>query len=163
MPSPSQVLDPHRLRRVFGVFPSGVAAVAAIVDGAPAGLAVSSFTSVSLDPPLVSVCVAHTSSTWPKLRAATRLGVSILSAAQERAGRQLAGRGADRFAELDWRTTAAGAVLLDGAGGWLDTSVEQEVRAGDHDIIVLRVHDLDADHDVSPLVFHASHFHRLER
>jgi flavin reductase (DIM6/NTAB) family NADH-FMN oxidoreductase RutF len=163
MPSPSQVLDPHRLRRVFGVFPSGVAAVAAIVDGAPAGLAVSSFTSVSLDPPLVSVCVAHTSSTWPKLRAATRLGVSILSAAQERAGRQLAGRGADRFAELDWRTTAAGAVLLDGAAGWLDTSVEQEVRAGDHDVIVLRVHDLDANHDVSPLVFHASRFHRLER
>ncbi|CAO5153975.1 NADH:FMN oxidoreductase [Frankia sp. AiPs1] len=163
MVSPPQVFDPLRLRHVFGAFPSGVAAVAAVVDGAPVGMAVSSFTSVSLDPPLVSVCVAHSSNTWPVLRTAPRLGVSILSAAQERAGRQLAGRGVDRFAELAWRTTGDGAVLLDGAGGWLETSVEQQVRAGDHDIVLLRVHDLDADHDVSPLVFHASRFHRLER
>ncbi|MCM3886976.1 flavin reductase family protein [Frankia sp. R82] len=160
--SPPQVIDSARLRYVFGSFPSGVAVVAAVVEGRPVGLLVSSFTSVSLEPPLVSVCVAHSSNTWPLLRTAPRLGVSILSAEQERAGRQLAGRGADRFADLDWRTTDDGAVLLDDAGGWLETSVSQQVRAGDHDIIVLQVHDLDADHDVSPLVFHASRFRRLE-
>ena len=154
--------DPLVLRRVFGAFPSGVAAVAAVVDGAPAGLAASSFTSVSLDPPLVSLCVAHTSTTWPILRAAPRLGLSILSAAQERAVRQLAARGVDRFADLAWRTTGDGAVLLDGASGWLETSIEQQVRAGDHDIVILRIHDLDADHDISPLIFHASRFRRLE-
>ncbi|MDT4993235.1 MAG: hypothetical protein QOH97_3127 [Actinoplanes sp.] len=154
--------DPFVLRHVFGAFPSGVAAVAAVVDGAPAGIAASSFTSVSLDPPLVSLCVAHTSTTWPVLRAAPRLGVSILSAAQERAVRQLAARGVDRFAGLAWRTTSDCAVLLDGASGWLETSIEQQVRAGDHDIVVLRIHDLDADHDISPLVFHASRFRRLE-
>jgi flavin reductase (DIM6/NTAB) family NADH-FMN oxidoreductase RutF len=156
------VLDARRLRHVFGAFPSGVAAVAAIVDGLPVGLSASSFTSVSLDPPLVSLCIAHTSTTWPSLGAVPRLGISILSAAQERAGRQLAGRHGDRFAELAWRVTESGAVLLDGAGGWLETSVEQQVRAGDHDIVVLRVHDLDADHGISPLVFHASRFRRLE-
>jgi flavin reductase (DIM6/NTAB) family NADH-FMN oxidoreductase RutF len=155
------VLDPQRLRYVYGAFPSGVAAVAALVDGAPVGIAASSFTSVSLDPPLVSLCIAHTSTTWPLLRTADRLGVSILSAAQERAGRQLAGRAADRFAELSWRVTVDGAVLLDGASGWLETSVEDQLRAGDHDIVVLRVHDLDADHGVSPLVFHASRFRRI--
>jgi flavin reductase (DIM6/NTAB) family NADH-FMN oxidoreductase RutF len=117
---------------------------------------------VSLNPALVSLCIAHTSTTWPVLREAPRLGVSILSAAQERAGRQLADRHGDRFAELSWRATAHGAVLLDGASGWLETSVEQQVRAGDHDIVVLRVHDLDADHDISPLVFHAGQFRRLE-
>ncbi|MDT5030593.1 MAG: hypothetical protein QOC94_764 [Actinoplanes sp.] len=154
--------DPFVLRHVFGAFPSGVAAVAAVVDGTPAGIAASSFTSVSLDPPLVSLCVAHTSTTWPLLRAAPRLGVSILSAAQELAVRQLAARGVDRFAGLAWRTTSDGAVLLDGASGWLETSIEQQVRAGDHDIVVLRIHDLDADHDISPLVFHASRFRRLE-
>ena len=53
-------------------------------------------------------------------------------------------------------------MLLEGASGWLDCSIEQQVRAGDHDIVVLRVHDLDADHDVGPLVFHASQFHRLD-
>ncbi|SNQ48523.1 Flavin reductase domain protein FMN-binding [Frankia canadensis] len=163
MVSPPQVFDPRRLRHVFGAFPSGVAAVAAVVDGAPVGLVVSSFTSVSLDPPLVSVCVAHTSGTWPVLAGAPRLGLSILSAEQERHGRQLAGRSVDRFAELSWRATDDGAVLLDGASGWLETSVDQQVRAGDHDIVVLRVHDLDADHDISPLVFHASQFRRIER
>jgi flavin reductase (DIM6/NTAB) family NADH-FMN oxidoreductase RutF len=162
MSATSTALDPRRLRHVFGAFPSGVAAIAAIVDGAPAGLTASSFTSVSLDPPLVSLCVAHTSGTWPLLRRAPRLGISILSAAQERAGRQLAGRHGDRFAELSWRATEAGAVLLDGAGGWLETSIDQQVRAGDHDIVVLRVHDLDANHDISPLVFHASQFRRLD-
>jgi flavin reductase (DIM6/NTAB) family NADH-FMN oxidoreductase RutF len=163
MVSPPQVFDSRRLRHVFGAFPSGVASVAAVVDGAPVGLVVSSFTSVSLDPPLVLVCVAHTSGTWPVLARARRLGLSILSAEQERAGRQLAGRADDRFAELSWRATKDGAVLLDGASGWLETSVYQQVRAGDHDIVVLRVHDLDADHDISPLVFHASQFRRLER
>ena len=145
----------------LGAFPSGVTAVAAIVDGAPMGITASSFTSVSLDP-LVAICIAHTSSTWPVLRGARRLGISILSAAQDRAGRQWAARHGDRFADLSWRVTGDGAVLLNDAGGWLETSVEQQVRAGDHDIVVLRVHDLDADHDVSPLVFHASQFRRLE-
>ena len=156
------IFDPGRLRHVFGAFPSGVTAVAALVEGAPVGLTASSFTSVSLNPALVSVCIARTSTTWPVLRGAPRLGVSILSAAQERAGRQLANRHDDRFAGLSWRATANGAVLLDGASGWLETSVDQQVQAGDHDIIVLRVHDLDADHDVSPLVFHAGQFRRLE-
>jgi flavin reductase (DIM6/NTAB) family NADH-FMN oxidoreductase RutF len=158
-----QVLDPLRLRQVFGAFPSGVTAVAALVDGGPIGITASSFTSVSLEPALVSICVAHTSTTWSLLRGAPRLGVSILSATQERAGRQLGRRGADRFAGLDWRSTSDGAVLLDGASAWLDTSIELQVRAGDHDIVVLAVHDLDADHDLGPLVFHASQFRRLEQ
>jgi flavin reductase (DIM6/NTAB) family NADH-FMN oxidoreductase RutF len=157
------VLDPQRLRHVFGAFPSGVAALAALIDGVPLGIAASTFTSVSLDPPLVSVCVAHTSTTWPSLRTAPRLGISILSADQEQAGRQLGGNQADRFAELSWNATRDGAVLLEGASGWIDASIEQQVRAGDHDIVVLRVHDLDADHDVSPLVFHVSRFWRIQR
>jgi flavin reductase (DIM6/NTAB) family NADH-FMN oxidoreductase RutF len=157
-----QILDPGQLRRVFGAFPSGVTAIAALVDGQPVGLAASSFTSVSLDPPLVSVCVAHTSTTWPILARAARFGVSVLADEQELAGRQLAARDGDRFATLPWRATDDGAVLLDGASAWLECSIHAQVRAGDHDIIVLRVHDLDADHDVAPLVFHASQFRRLQ-
>lgn len=156
-----EILDPTRLRRVFGAFPSGVTAVAALADGRPAGLAASSFTSVSLDPPLVSVCVAHSSGTWPVLRRAERLGVSVLSAEQEAECRQLSTRGIDRFASLRWRATPAGAVLLDGASAWLECSIGQLVRAGDHDIVVLRVHDLDANPGRAPLVFHASRFRRL--
>ena len=110
----------------------------------------------------MSVAVAHTSTTWPTLRGATRFGVSVLSAEQEVACRQLSARTGDRFADLAWRASADGAVFLDDAVAWLDCSSYQEVRAGDHDIVLLRVQDLDADHAVAPLVFHASQFRRLE-
>jgi flavin reductase (DIM6/NTAB) family NADH-FMN oxidoreductase RutF len=160
--SVAQVLDPDRLRRVFGAFPSGVTAIAALIDRDPVGIVASSFTSVSLDPPLVSVCVAHSSTTWPVLRHAARFGVSVLAADQEQACVQLSSRDGDRFAALDWRATPDGAVLLAGASAWLDCSTQAQHRAGDHDIVVLRVHDLDADHGIRPLVFHASQFRRLE-
>lgn len=155
-------LEPLRMRRVFGSFPTGVTAIAAIVDGAPVGLAANSFVSVSLDPPMVSVCVAHTSTTWPALRHARRLGVSVLGAHQEQAGRQLSARNVDRFAALRWRLSPDGGVLLEGASAWLDCSIEREIPAGDHDIVLLRVHDLDDDPEVPPLVFHGSRYRRLQ-
>ncbi len=160
--SQTTVLDSTHLRRVFGAFPSGVTVLAALVEGTPVGLAASSFTSVSLDPALVSVCVAHSSTTWPLLRQVPRIGVSILSSHQEHAGRQLAAKVTDRFAGLSWRATDDGAVFLDDASGWLEVSLAAKHRAGDHDIVVFAVHDLDADHDIRPLVFHASQFRRLE-
>ena len=153
--------DPTTLRRVFGAFPTGVTALAALLDGSPVGMAASSFTSVSLDPPLASVCVATTSATWPRLRAAARIGVSVLSHAQEAASRGLSSRGGDRFARLDWYCTATGAVLISGASAWLDCEVEREIRAGDHEIVLLRVHALDTDPSQPPLVFHASRYRRL--
>jgi flavin reductase (DIM6/NTAB) family NADH-FMN oxidoreductase RutF len=154
-------LDPATLRRVFGAFPTGVVAVAALVDGAPTGLAANSFTSVSLQPPLVSVCIAHSSTTWPLLAHAARIGISVLSAEQLRHGRQLAARSSDRFAGVHWRHSDKGAVFIDDAAAWLDTSVETQVEIGDHDIVVLRVHNLGADHNVHPLVFHGSQFRKL--
>jgi flavin reductase (DIM6/NTAB) family NADH-FMN oxidoreductase RutF len=157
----TETLEPLLLRRVYGTFPTGVAALAALVDGKPQGIAVSSFTSVSLDPPMVLVCVAHTSTTWPSLTKAPRLGISILAAGQQQACRQLSARAEDRFAGLDWHVTADGAVLIDGASAWFECSVDQQTRAGDHDIVVLRVHDLDGDHSVSPLVFHGSRLRQL--
>jgi flavin reductase (DIM6/NTAB) family NADH-FMN oxidoreductase RutF len=158
----AQMHDASLLRLVFGAFPTGVTAIAAMVDGDPLGIAASSFTSVSLDPPLVSVCIAHTSATWPLLARAERVGVSVLSAEQEGVARRLASREADRFGALAWRSTGDGAVLLDGAAAWLECTVEACVPAGDHDIVLLRVVQLEASHGVAPLVFHASRFRRLE-
>ncbi|HEX4790781.1 MAG TPA: flavin reductase family protein [Actinospica sp.] len=155
------VAGPAALRRVLGAFPTGVTALAALVDGEPVGLAANSFTSVSLDPPLVSVCVATTSQTWPRLRRAARIGVSVLSHRQEEASRRLAARGVDRFAGLSWQPTEDGAVLLAEASAWFDCSVEREIRAGDHDIVLLAVHALGADPQTPPLVFHGSGYHRL--
>jgi flavin reductase (DIM6/NTAB) family NADH-FMN oxidoreductase RutF len=158
----SNAIDSAELRRVFGAFPTGVTAVAALVDGRPVGMAASSFTSVSLDPAIVSVCMAHTSSTWPALRGLDRVGVSVLGAHQEEGCRALAGRDDDRFATLSWRSTAGGAVLVVGASAWLECRVLRHVEAGDHDIVLLEVLELDADHEVPPLIFHASRFRRLE-
>src|SRR5689334_21946313 len=72
-------LDDATLRRVFGCFPSGVIAVCASVDGEPLGMAASSFTTVSVAPPLVSICVQNSSTTWPRLRRRERLGISVLA------------------------------------------------------------------------------------
>jgi flavin reductase (DIM6/NTAB) family NADH-FMN oxidoreductase RutF len=149
-----------KLRRVFGAFPTGVAAVAAVIDGEPSGLAANSFVSVSLDPPLVSVCIAHTSTTWPTLRRASRMGISVLGDHQEAASRQLSSRTAERFDGLDWRSTTEGALLVSGAAAWFDCSLCREIPAGDHDIVLLRVHDLGAA-EIMPLVFHGSTYRQL--
>ena len=151
-------LDGAVLRRAFGCFPSGVTAVCALIDGAPIGMAASSFTSVSLDPPLVSVCVALTSATWGQLRTAERLGVSVMSASHEAVCRSLSARDGDRFAGVDWYATDGGAVLLRDAPATLDCSLEAELPAGDHHIALLRIHTVDADHAIDPLLFHRSKF-----
>jgi flavin reductase (DIM6/NTAB) family NADH-FMN oxidoreductase RutF len=149
-------------RQVLSAFPTGVVAVAACVDSSsPLGIAASSFTSVSLRPPIVSVCVGHSSTTWPRLRSAVRIGISVLAASQEDACRRLSARGVDRFAGLSWRATPGGAVLLEGASAWLECSLDQEVSVGDHDVIMLRVHDLGRERSIPPLVVHGSRYRRL--
>lgn len=151
------------LRRVFGAFPTGVTALAALVDERPAGLAASSFTSVSLDPPIASVCVAHTSTTWSGLRSRQRLGVSVLGESQSDVCRALAAPGTERFRSVGWRATPGGAVVLDGASAWFECAVVDEIEAGDHRIVLMRVLDLGQDRTVPPLVFYGSTFHRLAR
>ncbi|BFU45488.1 flavin reductase family protein [Krasilnikovia sp. MM14-A1004] len=161
----NQDLDHHRLREVFGIFPSGVVAVAALVDGAPAGLAASSFTSVSLDPPLVSFSIANASKTWPDLRRAAHLGVTILAEHHSAVARQLAGAPSRRFDGLSLTATPSGAVTLDDGLAHFETTIYREVLAGDHTIVLLRLHAARRAglSDPSPLVFHRSRFGRLQR
>ncbi|MFE5699115.1 flavin reductase family protein [Rhodococcus koreensis] len=153
--------DAIRLRRAFGCFPSGVTAACAIVDSVPVGMAASSFTSVSVTPPLVSVCVQDISETWPRLRTATRLGLSVLAEGHDRACRSLSDKNGDRFAGVDWDQSPHGSIFVHGASLWLDCSLHTEVPAGDHAIVVLEVHGLRAEPDTPPLVFHGSRFRRL--
>ena len=157
----SPVREPGELRRVFATFPSGVIAVCGVGDHGPVGMAASSFSSVSLDPPLVSICVARSSTTWPLLRDLGHLGVTIFSHDQEKACRQLAAKSTDRFAGLDWRSTASGAVFLHPASAWLECDVEDSLPGGDHEIVLFRVlRTTRLEHP--PLVFHGSRFRRLE-
>jgi flavin reductase (DIM6/NTAB) family NADH-FMN oxidoreductase RutF len=157
-PLTADALDVTRLRQTFGCFPSGITAVCGLVDGTPVGMVASSFTSVSIDPPLVSVCVAKTSSTWPILRTAGRIGVSVLAADHEAVSRQLSSRAEDRFAGVQWDATPHGAVVLHGAPAVLECSLYEEVPAGDHHIILLRIESVSADPEIAPLVFHGSRY-----
>jgi flavin reductase (DIM6/NTAB) family NADH-FMN oxidoreductase RutF len=153
-------LDPATLRSAFGAFPSGVVAVAAEVDGVLTGLAASSFTSVSLEPALVSFSVANTSGTWPVLRRAGHLGLSVLADHHGAVCRQLAGPAAQRFDGLETTSSADGAVLLDDAVATFDCTIYREVEAGDHTMVLLQLHAVE-DSDALPLVFHRSAFGRL--
>jgi flavin reductase (DIM6/NTAB) family NADH-FMN oxidoreductase RutF len=154
----NQDLDPGRLREAFGIFPSGVVAVAAQVDGNNVGLAASSFTSVSLDPPLVSFSVANTSKTWPTLRRAGHLGVTILANHHDVVCRQLAGAVEHRFDDLEVTSTEDGALTLDDGLAQFDCTIHHEVEAGDHTIVILRLHALEHADTSQPLVFHRSGF-----
>jgi flavin reductase (DIM6/NTAB) family NADH-FMN oxidoreductase RutF len=150
--------DPRQLRAAFGAFPSGVVAVAAKVDDHVVGLAASSFTSVSLDPPLVSFAIATASRTWPVLARATRLGVTVLADHHDAVARQLAGPAGTRFDGLDLTVREHGAVTLTGGLAWFDTSIDRTVEAGDHTIVLLRLHAVAHVEHSLPLVFHRSEF-----
>jgi flavin reductase (DIM6/NTAB) family NADH-FMN oxidoreductase RutF len=154
-------LEARELREAFACFPSGVTAVCAMVGGQPVGMAASSFTSVSLDPPLVSVCVARTSTTWPVLARAERLGVSVLSDAHSQVARALSAKGVDRFADIDWELDEQGAIVVHGSTLWLSCSVYDSFAAGDHDVVLLRIIGLQSYPEVAPMVFHGSAFRSL--
>ncbi|WP_082600015.1 flavin reductase family protein [Nocardioides sp. Soil777] len=156
-------LDQRTLRDAFGAFPSGVVAVAASVKGQLTGIAASSFTSVSIDPPLVSFSIATTSSTWPLLREAGHLGISVLADHHDDICRQLAGPREQRFDGLPFAVTEGGAVLLDEAVATYDCTVREEIEAGDHVIVLLALHAVGAGDGEHPLVFHRSGFAKLHR
>jgi flavin reductase (DIM6/NTAB) family NADH-FMN oxidoreductase RutF len=152
----------RRFRCVLGHVPTGVALITATTPAGPAGMAVNSFTSVSLDPPLVSFCAAHTSSTWPLIQAAGAFSVNVLAEHHSEVSRLFARKGADRFAGLGHRPGATGAPVLDGVAAHLDCELHAVHDAGDHVIVLGRVVHLDADEGVRPLVFHGGDYCRLQ-
>lgn len=159
--------DPRALRRAYGTFPSGVVAVCADDSGisgatGPVGLAASAFTTVSLDPPLASLCIRSESQTWPMLRDLARIGVSVLSSGQGDVCRALAGPPAGRFAGLDPIGDGTGALFVPAAAAHLACSLYAEVPAGDHTLVLLRIEALRSDPSIEPLVFHVSTFRALE-
>lgn len=132
----------------------------------PAGFTATSFTSVSLDPPLVSFCLAHTASAWPAVADADIVAVHVLTEEQEHVARTFSTRGIDRFAEHgDWEAGPGGVPLLGGVLARLVCRVVRRVRAGDHTIVLASpetglVHD---DQDATPLVYHDGSYTHLRR
>ena len=162
-PSPPSIAA-RQFRSVLGLFATGVVAVTALdpATGRLAGLAANSFTAVSLRPPLVSVSIAHTSTTWPRIRAAQGYCINILAAHQRGICLRLATPGADKFCDVAWTASPAGHPILDGALGWLECAVEIEHTAGDHDIVISRVLRLDMLSAEQPLIFYQGGYGRFE-
>jgi flavin reductase (DIM6/NTAB) family NADH-FMN oxidoreductase RutF len=153
--------DVANLRSLYGRYPTGVAAICALRDRNPVGIVATSFTPVSMEPALVSICVQHTSTTWPILSQEPHLGISILASTHQAACRQIAAKNVDRFAGVSWFTTDSGAVLLSDASAWLDCQISASILAGDHDVVVLEVNAALVNDEVAPLVFHNSRFRVL--
>jgi flavin reductase (DIM6/NTAB) family NADH-FMN oxidoreductase RutF len=129
-------------RRACGHFATGIA-IATVLDasGAPHGLTVSSFTSVSLDPPLVSICLGHEVSVIGLFRASTHFGINILAEDQQPLSQRFATKGGDRFDGLKWQPGKTGVPMIPGTLAGIECAVERRVTAGDHDIFVgLMVH-----------------------
>ena len=143
-PAPPPHLAEHRLRAAFGRFTTGVAFVTTDIDGAPLGLIVSTFTAVSLEPPMVSFCPARDSLTWRRMRSARTFTVNVLGEQHRDFARAAAPAGADRFSEP-----------LDDPLATLACALEAELPCGDHSIVVGRVHDLHVREDAGPLVYFA--------
>ncbi|MGF7238465.1 MAG: flavin reductase family protein [Frankia sp.] len=156
-------LDARVLRQAYACFPSGVVSICGLVNTEPVGLVASSFTTVSIDPPLVSFCIQNDSTTWPRLQPLPRLGLSVLGEAHDAACRQMSAKAGDRFAGLVFETTPEGAIFIDGAPAWIECSIEDELPAGDHRIVLLRVLALTVSPAVAPLVFHGSRFASLRQ
>ncbi len=145
--------DSARYRQVLGHFPTGVTVITASGDPHPVGMAVGSFSSVSLDPPLVAFFAGRSSSTWPKIEAAGAFCVNILAEDQEGVCRRFASKDEDKFSGLGWTPAGTGAPLLDGVLAWIDCDIDSVVDAGDHVCVMGKVRDLGVGHDGAPLVF----------
>jgi flavin reductase (DIM6/NTAB) family NADH-FMN oxidoreductase RutF len=133
-------LDAAELRQTLGSFATGVA-VATTLDakGMPKGFTANSFTSVSLDPPLVLVCVGKSASCYPAFAGAGHFAINILCEAQQHVSRAFASKSPDKFAEMPWVPGVTGSPIFPDSTAWLDCELHDRVEAGDHLIVIGRV------------------------
>lgn len=141
-------------RQVLSCYPTGVVGITAVDGDAAVGMAANSFTSVSLEPPLVLFCAGHSSTTWPRIRAAGRFAVNVFAHDQSDLCARFASSGGDRFEGSRWTPSPLGSPVLDGTAAVLDCEIADIHLAGDHDIVVGRVAHAFSEPDRAPLVFH---------
>jgi flavin reductase (DIM6/NTAB) family NADH-FMN oxidoreductase RutF len=153
---------PGEFRCVLGHFATGITVITAYDDDGPAGFACQSFTSLSLDPPLVAFMVARTSTTWPRIARAGSFCVNILGADQGELCRAFAVSGADKFAGVSHDgSPVTGSPRLEGVPAWIDCTIQTVHTGGDHLIVVGRVAALGSADEGEPLLFHRGKFGRF--
>jgi flavin reductase (DIM6/NTAB) family NADH-FMN oxidoreductase RutF len=155
-------VDPRVMREVLGHFASGVTVVTADTAEGPLGFTCQSFSSLSLDPPLVVFAPARTSRTWPRLREIGHFCVNVLAEEQTELSQTFARTGTDKFAGVHWTRGRHGAPVLQDVVAWIDCELWAEYDGGDHTIVAARVLDLGADPGRRPLLFHRGSYGLLD-
>jgi flavin reductase (DIM6/NTAB) family NADH-FMN oxidoreductase RutF len=156
-------VDPHAFRAVLGRFASGVTVVTTVdKNGDDRGMTVSAFSSVSLEPPLVLICIEHTGSVYQPMADATSFTVNILSEGQEAIARRFAGPDPDRFEGLGFSRGANGNAMFTDVLGYIQCNVVARHPTGDHDILVGEVEEAMAE-EGRPLLYYRGGYAQLER
>jgi 3-hydroxy-9,10-secoandrosta-1,3,5(10)-triene-9,17-dione monooxygenase reductase component len=158
----STTFDGAKFRQVLGHFPTGVTVITARTADGPVGMAVGSFTSLSLAPPQVLFCAGDASTTWPVIREHGSFSVNILAEDQEDVCRVFASKAADKFAEVGWKHSGNGNPLINGVLAWIDCRIAQIVESGDHAVVIGDVDDLHVEREGGPLVFFRGGYGRFE-
>ena len=149
-----QQIDQQEFRITLGRFATGVVVVAGCMDGAPAGFAAQSFTSLSLDPPLVALCPAKVSVSWPKVRESGSFCINVLGEEQRAVSDLFARTGVDKFAGIGWQPGETGSPVLADVLAYIDCELAQEHDAGDHTIVIGRVVDMGVfEEEQGPLLY----------
>jgi flavin reductase (DIM6/NTAB) family NADH-FMN oxidoreductase RutF len=154
-------VDPRAFRSVCGNFATGVAVVTSGTTESVSGLTVNSFTSVSLDPPLILVCIQNDSSELPALQRSGAFAVNILAADQEDLCRAYASWRTRHLVDAEVHCGVTGVPILSAALAYLECRIEREVDGGDHEIVIGEVVALDVQRDDGPLTYFRSGYHRL--
>lgn len=150
-------------RDTLGRFATGVTVITALSpEGTPVGLTISSFNSVSLDPPLILWSLSLNSPSLDSFRTASHYAVNVLSAEQQELSSRFASRVTNRFADLPYRPGLGGAPLLEGCCAWFECAPEALYPGGDHLILVGRVERFSPGPAQSPLIFHNARYNRLQ-
>jgi 3-hydroxy-9,10-secoandrosta-1,3,5(10)-triene-9,17-dione monooxygenase reductase component len=152
------IVDPRVMRDVLGHFASGVTVITAVAEEGALGFTCQSFSSLSLDPPLVAFAPARASRTWLQLREIGRFCVNVLAEGQDAVSQNFARSGGDRFAGVRWTPSPHGNPVLDDVVAWIDGELWAEYDGGDHTIVVARVLDLGAHPERRPLLFHRGNY-----
>lgn len=154
--------DPRTLRDALGCFATGVTVVTCLsADGEPAGLTVNSFTSVSLDPPLLLVCIAKNAASAAPLTSAANFAINVLQTGQQPASIRFSTRAQDRFGATPWSTGEAGAPILKDSLGVFECERFAVYDGGDHHILVGRVIKASFDASLDPLLYFRGSYRRL--
>lgn len=157
-------IDKATFRAVLGRFATGVTVVTMHdAEGTDHGMTVSAFSSVSLEPPLVLVCIAKSASMYPQLGTATHLAVNILAEQQEAMSRRFSSEVDDRFDGIGYARGPGGSPLLEGTLAALEVRIEARVDAGDHEVVIGRVEHTQMSEEAGPLLYYRGGYGRLVR